>query len=51
MTNLVLRTGYVNIYRSGFFHRIGKPGCYDRHPGDIYETQEAAINDVELGVL
>jgi hypothetical protein len=39
--------GWINIYRSGIFHRIGKPGAFDRHPGDIYPTEEAAIQDIE----
>lgn len=38
--------GYVNIYRSGYFHSCGKPGAFDRHPGDIYPTREAAEGDI-----
>lgn len=38
--------GYINIYRSGFFHRPGKSGAYDRHPGDIYASEEAAKRDI-----
>jgi hypothetical protein len=38
--------GWMNIYRSGFFHTPGKPGAYDRHPGDLYATEEAARADI-----
>jgi hypothetical protein len=40
-------TGWMNIYRAGFYHRAGKPGVYDRHPGDLYPTREAALADIE----
>ena len=39
--------GFINIYRSGHFHRVGKPGMYDRHPGDIYATYEQAVADID----
>lgn len=39
-------TGYINIYRSGLYHTPGKPGAYDRHPGDIYATEAAALDDI-----
>lgn len=39
--------GYINIYRSGIFHREGKPGAFNRHPGDIYPDKETAIADIE----
>lgn len=39
-------TGFINIYTSGFYHSPGKPGAYDRHPGDIYATEGAALDDV-----
>ncbi len=39
--------GYMNIYQSGHFHRAGKPNMYDRHPGDIYPSYEAAVADVD----
>lgn len=42
----MLVKGYVNIYRSGLYHRAGKPGAYDRHPGDIYPTEAAAVADI-----
>lgn len=44
---MALCQGWVNIYRSGFFHTAGKPGAYDRHPGDIYATEEAAFADIQ----
>lgn len=40
-------TGWLNVYRSGFFHREGKPDAFNRHAGDLYPTQEAAIRDIE----
>lgn len=39
--------GWQNIYRSGYYHRCGKPGMYDRHPGDLYPTRKAAEADVD----
>ena len=41
------KTGFMNIYRSGVFHRIGKPCTYDRHPGDFYGTREEALKYIE----
>lgn len=38
---------WMNVYRSGFFHREGKPLTVDRHAGDFYETREQAIADIE----
>lgn len=38
--------GYINIYRSGYFHTPGKCGAYNRHPGDIYGTEDAALRDI-----
>lgn len=39
--------GFMNVYRSGHFHRAGKADCYDRHAGDIYPTREAAVRDID----
>jgi hypothetical protein len=39
--------GWQNIYRSGHFHRCGKPGMFDRHPGDLYASRAAAMADVD----
>jgi len=39
--------GYLNIYRSGFFHRSGKPNTCDRHGGDFYLNEAAAKGDIE----
>lgn len=39
--------GYMNIYRSGFYHRKGKANAYDRHAGDIYPSWEAAVDDID----
>jgi hypothetical protein len=43
----VLMHGYMNIYRSGWFHREGKPGNMDRHSGDLYETMAQAMADID----
>jgi hypothetical protein len=40
-------TGYINLYRSGWFHRQGKPGAFDLHAGDVYPTLESAQHDIE----
>lgn len=42
-----MNTGFMNIYRSGHFHRKGKPGMFDRHGGDLYPTREAALADID----
>jgi hypothetical protein len=39
--------GFLNIYRSGWFHRANKPNGFDRHSGDIYLTKEAAIAEID----
>lgn len=39
--------GFVNIYRSGHWHKPGKPGAYDVHGGDVYATAMAAFNAIE----
>lgn len=35
--------GYINIYKSGFYHKPGKPGAFDLHPGDIYFDRESCL--------
>lgn len=47
MFGLCRVVGFQNIYRSGYYHRCGKPGMYDRHPGDLYPTRSAALDDIE----
>ncbi len=47
-TGKVMMMGWMNVYRSGVFHRTGKPGAADRHPGDFYPTRELAEKDIEL---
>jgi hypothetical protein len=44
---MALCKGWINIYRSGFFHTPGKPGAYNRHPGDIYATEATALADIK----
>lgn len=38
--------GWQNIYLAGYYHRCGKPGAYDRHPGDLYPTRAQALSDI-----
>ena len=38
--------GYINVYRSGFFHTAGKAGTVDTHGGDIYTTEAKAKEDI-----
>lgn len=42
-----LKWGWMNIYRSGHFHREGKPNTYDRHAGDIYASREEALAQID----
>ena len=39
--------GFINVYKSGFWHQEGKAGAFDRHGGDIYPNQAAAFNAIE----
>lgn len=39
--------GFINIYRSGYYHRQGKPRAFDRHAGDIYMSEAAAQANIE----
>ncbi len=41
------KTCYMNIYRSGWFHREGKPNTLDRHAGDLYDSREQAMADID----
>lgn len=48
-----LHWGWINIYKSGLYHSVGKPGAFDRHGGDVYATFDAsqqAIHPQELYV-
>lgn len=38
--------GYMNVYKSGFFHKAGKADTFDRHAGDIYASHDAAVRDI-----
>jgi hypothetical protein len=42
----MIKHGYMNVYRSGYFHRKGKPNTLDRHAGDFYETYEQATKEI-----
>lgn len=43
---MALVHGFVNIYKSGYFHRLAKPHTCDRHGGDLYLTEAAALADI-----
>lgn len=38
---------FLNLYRSGWFHRAGKPNTLNRHAGDCYTTRKQALADIE----
>lgn len=38
---------WVNLYRQGWYHRAGKPGTMNIHPGDMYATFDKAIADID----
>ncbi len=40
---MTIRTSWMNIYKSGFFHREGKPLTLDCHSGDFYDTKDQAL--------
>lgn len=42
-----VQVAYVNLYLSGYYHRAGKPGQFNVHPGDLYPTAVQAINDID----
>lgn len=44
---MIAKTGWLNIYRSGVYHRCGKPGAFDRHAGDLYPTEQAARDAID----
>jgi hypothetical protein len=52
MENIAYEAGqhvrlYMNLYKAGWFHRLGKPGTVDLHPGDFYLSAEKAQADVD----
>jgi hypothetical protein len=40
------QTLWMNVYRAGFYHRAGKPGCTDLHAGDFYTSEESAKQQI-----
>lgn len=38
---------FINVYKSGYYHRMGKPNQFNCHPGDLYPTHAAAFADVD----
>lgn len=42
-----LYSGWMNVYRSGWFHRQGKPGDVNRHGGDLYMSLQEAMSQID----
>jgi hypothetical protein len=40
-------TLYMNLYKAGWFHRKGKPGTVDIHPGDFYPNRGKAVAEID----
>lgn len=38
---------WINLYAQGWYHRIGKPGTMNAHPGDLYASKAAAMVDID----
>lgn len=38
---------WMNLYRQGWYHRAGKPGTMNVHPGDLYPSEAAAKADID----
>lgn len=38
---------WINLYATGWYHRAGKKGTMNAHPGDMYETEAAAKADID----
>jgi hypothetical protein len=43
----MIQHGYMNLYRSGFYHRKGKAGACDAHGGDVYLDYADAVAQAE----
>lgn len=43
------QTLYINLYRSGYWHRQGKPGTCNVHAGDVYDDFDTALRAIEPG--
>lgn len=41
------QTLFINVYRSGVYHRQGKPHTCNMHGGDLYATRHDAIEAIE----
>lgn len=41
------RTSWMNIYAQGYYHRTGKPNTLNAHPGDLYDTEKEAKEDID----
>lgn len=41
------QTLYINLYRSGFYHRAGKPNTTNLHGGDVYTSEVLAMENAE----
>lgn len=38
---------YINLYRSGYYHRQGKPLTTNLHAGDVYDNERTAKENAE----
>lgn len=38
---------FINLYRSGVYHRQGKPNATNLHGGDVYASEAAALENAE----
>lgn len=38
---------FMNVYVSGYYHRVGKPDCTDLHAGDLYLSFRHAEEQAE----
>lgn len=38
---------YMNVYRAGYYHRQGKPGCTNIHGADFFTTKASAEAAIE----
>jgi hypothetical protein len=41
------QTLYINLYRSGWYHRQGKPDTTNLHAGDVYTSERLALENAE----
>jgi hypothetical protein len=42
-----MAVGWINIYRSGFYHSEGKPDAFNRHAGEVYPQKHVAEKHID----